>query len=1207
MSSNTGCARSTFRQSILWTGAITVLLVISSLAFAQEPSTGNVSGTVTGPRGASVSGADITLTARITGQVAKTTTSPAGTYAVRDLVPGEYVLHVEAKGFQPADLLLRIQAAATATGDVKLQRVVVAGPVLVNTETPEVRGAVTSSQMEQVPTDRGFLDLTRLEPGVQLLDGQVLAPSKSGLSAASIVGRNGRTTRMQVDGLDVTDETVGATTTDLPVGVIQEVRVSQSLLPLSSGLASAGVVNVITKSGANDIHGQLFGNFRDKAVGAAKFPGDLNNSYSREVFGGDVGGAWKKDKLFYFLSGEYFKQDLKAPVVFNAPFDAIKGSYDAPFHQTELAGRLDYKLSPRSQLFYRFTYDNSSVVNAFEGSNFQPLKSHDNTPGNAVGFDFTRGSTVHSIRFAYDRFSNNITDAVLGTNVFDPAAGISLNFGGGSGFASGPNPQAPQKTVQANTEGRYDVTKTRGAHTFRAGVAVNRISNLITANLFGLEPQVGSDTNPATSLLAALGPFAGGASNPLNYPVDSITLGNGSNCFSEKSASGSSCGGFSDTRIQAYAGDSWKVRPNLTATIGVQYVRDTGRTDSDLPAIPCSAVAASYGTLAPCSGSDNLLNHFGGLPGLGNRVRQPDLNFAPQFGLAWDPGKSGRSVVRAGIGMYYDNDVFRNVLQDRVSRLANGAFNAQANDPCASHGEVIFPGNIAQTAAGLCGQPIGSVSTQIADLQTAYQAANAALTSSSPNPGYLGQSLSSQQGLLAPNYQTPRSVQMNIGFQKQIRQATVLSVDYVRNVGTHYLIGYDTNHVGDASHLDQNAAIHAINNTLAANPLSSACLPAASAGASSQTAVNCYLAAVPGASVADFAAHGLDSGGQYLGGLPASVFGLTPNTGSPTTDNGAAFPGINSLVGRNTMFFPAGRSLYSGVQVSLRSQIASPMRGVRGGNLQISYTHSSFRNNIAGGLGDQALLPLAADFNHPIAFFGSASQDRKNQVSLASILDIPYGARLGLIANFASPLPQTLFLPASAGVGGEIFRTDVTGDGAFGGQSQTGASSYGDILPGTNIGSFGRAVKASGLNNIIQTYNSNFGNQLTPAGQALVTAGLLSRSQLIQLGADSPAIAQAPADNPSLAWLRTFDLTLSRPLKVGDRFVLEPSVSAFNVLNFANFDGPGNRLLGVLNGTVGTLNGTTKTERATDRIGLGSGVYSLGAPRQIQFGLKVTF
>jgi carboxypeptidase family protein len=1210
MSRNTGCARSTFRQLIRWTGTIAVLLVISSLAFAQESSTGNVSGTVTGPKGASISGADITLTTRITGQATKTITSPAGTYALRDLVPGEYILHVEAKGFQSADLLLRIQAASTATGDVKLQRELVAGPVLVNTETPEVRGTVTSSQMEQVPTDRGALDLARLEPGVQLLDGQVLAPSKSGLTATSIVGRNGRTTRIQVDGLDVTDETAGATTTNLPVGGVQEVRVSQSLLPLSSGLASAGAVNVITKSGANDIHGQLFGDFRDKSVGVAKFPGELNNSnnsFSREVFGGDVGGAWKKDKLFYFLSGEYFRQDLDAPVVFNAPFDALKGSYKAPFHQTEVTGRLDYKLSPRSQLFYRFTYDNSSLVNAFGGNNFQPLKSRDNTPGNAAGFDFTRGTTVHSIRFAYNRFSNNIADAVLGADVFDPAPGISLNFGGGSGFASGSNPQAPQKTIQANIEGRYDVTKTRGGHTLRAGVAVNRINNLITANRFGLEPQVGSDTNLSTSLLAALGPFARGASNPLNYPVDSITLGNGFNCFSEKSAAGSSCGGFGDTRIQAYAADTWKVRPNLSATIGVQYVRDIGRTDSDLPSIPCSAVAASYGALAPCSGSDNLLNHFGAVPGIGNRMRQPDLNFAPQFGLAWDPGKSGRSVIRAGIGMYYDNNVFSNILQDRVSRLANGAFNAQANDPCASHGEVIFPGNIARSAAGLCGQPVGSVATQIADLQTAFQLANAVLTSSSPNSSYLGQSLSSQQGLLAPNYQTPRSVQMNIGFQKQMWQATVLSVDYVRNVGTHYLIGYDTNHVGDASHMDQNAAIHAINATLAGNPLSSACLPAASAGASSQTAVNCYLAAVPGASISDFAAHGLDSGGQYLGGLPASVFGLTPNTGSPATDNGAAFPGINPLVGRNTMFFPVGRSLYSGVQVSLRSQIASPLRGVRDGSLQISYSHSSFRSNIAGGLGDQDLLPLAADFNHPIAFFGSASQDRKDQFSLASFLDVRYGARLGMIAHFGSPLPQTLFLPASDGLGGEIFRTDVTGDGSFGGQSQNGASAYGDILPGTNIGSFGRAIKANGLNNIIQTYNSNFGNRPTPAGQALVSAGLLSQSQLVQLGADAPAITPAPADNPSLAWLKTFDLTLSRPVKIGDRFVMEPSVSAFNVLNFANFDGPGNRLLGALNGTVGTLNGTTMAERSTSRIGLGSGAFSLGTPRQVQFGVKLTF
>ena len=177
-------------------------------------------------------------------------------------------------------------------------------------------------------------------------------------------------------------------------------------------------------------------------------------------------------------------------------------------------------------------------------------------------------------------------------------------------------------------------------------------------------------------------------------------------------------------------------------------------------------------------------------------------------------------------------------------------------------------------------------------------------------------------------------------------------------------------------------------------------------------------------------------------------------------------------------------------KLSLRTHITNPVRGVLGGSLQFSYTHSSFRSNLAGGLGDQDLLPLAADFNHPTTFFGSASQDRKNQFSVGSVLDLPRGIRLGVLAYLASPLPQTLFLPASGGVPGEIFRTDVTGDGSFGGQSQTGASSYGDILPGGNIGSFGRDIKASKLNTIIQNYNTNFADQLTSAGQSLVNAGL---------------------------------------------------------------------------------------------------------------------
>jgi len=501
------------------------------------------------------------------------------------------------------------------------------------------------------------------------------------------------------------------------------------------------------------------------------------------------------------------------------------------------------------------------------------------------------------------------------------------------------------------------------------------------------------------------------------------------------------------------------------------------------------------------------------------------------------------------------------------------------------------------------------VAPAIVALQQQFQAAYAALSPSSANPASVSQILSTQQGLLAPNFQTPRSVQMNLGFQKQIRQSTVFTVDYVRNVGTHYLLGWDTNHVGDAGQFQTTcqplpptpvpvnclAVLNAINSTIATNNLTNGvCAPATSAGSSSQTAVTCYMANVPGASMVDFATHGLDSGAQFLGGYPASLLSLTPPTG-------AAFAGVNPTAGRTVVFFPAGRSLYSGLEFSLRGQAASPFHGAGSTNLQISYTHASFRSNVSAG---QDLLPLAADFNHPTAFFGSSEQDRKHQFSLAAIMDLPHALRLGFIGRFASPLPQTMYIPSS-NLPGEIFRSDTTGDGAFGGQSLTGNTSYGDIVG--NIGSFGRATKASNLNSAIKAFDSNFAGGLTPAGNALVAANLLTGSQVQALGATIPNIPGPPPGNVGSAWLRSFDLTLAWPLKLGDRFTFEPGVSAFNLLNLANFDGPGNRLGGILNGNPGEANGTTASNRFATRVGPGSGVFTLGAPRQVEFGVKISF
>src|SRR5207248_11074114 len=126
-----------------------------------------------------------------------------------------------------------------------------------------------------------------------------------------------------------------------------------------------------------------------------------------------------------------------------------------------------------------------------------------------------------------------------------------------------------------------------------------------------------------------------------------------------------------------------------------------------------------------------------------------------------------------------------------------------------------------------------------------------------------------------------------------------------------------------------------------------------------------------------------------------------------------------------------------------------------------------------------------------------------------------------------------------------------------------------------------------------QTFNSNFAGRLTPAGSDLVAANLLTTSQLQALGATIPNIAAPPPGNVGLSWLRSFDLTLAWPLKLGERFTFEPTVSAFNLFNLANFDVTGSRLGGILNCIPGVANGATATNRFEIRVGMGSGVFTL--------------
>ena len=616
-------------------------------------------------------------------------------------------------------------------------------------------------------------------------------------------------------------------------------------------------------------------------------------------------------------------------------------------------------------------------------------------------------------------------------------------------------------------------------------------------------------------------------------------------------------------------GDSWKVKPNLTVSLGLRYDRDTGRTDSDLPADP---------------------NINAAFPGYGNRMKQANLNFAPQIGFAWDPSHNGKTVIRGGAGLYYENVIWNNVLFDRPARLQTGAFNAVSN-ACLGGAAQPLPirdssGNPATITAdpGICGNDvyIGNVIPQIESLWAAYKAGNS-FDKTAVNPNYAGSLLAAGLGqpadLFDPNYKTPVSIQMNIGFQREIRHGMVFSADFLRNVETRTLAAVDVNHVGGVSTFNLAGAQQAISDTNA------------SFGCAN---VDCVIAA--GGSIDDYVTNGL--------GVPNDVEGVGCN--QPVAAGGlghpCAFGGINSSQNSALFLKPVGRSVYNALQMKLVQNVQNPFRGMKALNFQASYSLSRFDNTGGAQLtgtsadNDQDFVLPAADNDKPGRYYGPALLDRTHQISFGGFADIPLGFRLGLIAHFYSPLSSPIVAPNFGDVG-EIYRTDFTGDGTTG-----------DPLPGTHFGQFDRGTNASSLNNVISKYNATQGNQATPAGQTLIANGLMTLDQLQSLGGVSPVVDAAPADQVNFSWLRSLDLKLSWRHTFFDRFTIEPSVGFFNLPNFSNFNLPPNQMNGILFGAGnGSINGTGPLENNAFRVGNGTGVYGVGAQRQIEFGLRLVF
>jgi len=346
--------------------------------------TGSIVGTVSDPSGAVISGAKVAITNIATQQVVRLATNSSGSFNSGALIPGEYRARISAEGFSSAQVSLTVLVGNTATTNVKLQigqetQVIEVkdSEVRVNTEQATVQGVLNAQQIENLPVNgRNFMDLAQLEPGVQIQDGANFG--KDGYLAVSIGGRFGGSTRIEVDGVDVTDEILGSTTTNIPASAIQEFQLSQSSLDLSTELTTSGAINVTTRSGTNDIHGEAFEFFRNSSLAAAlPTPHGLSESFQRSQYGGSLGGPIVKNKFFYFLDGERTQQHLQAPVLVAPPFAQYSRSFSAPFTETNLLARADFQLRPSVHAFYRFGYvENTFVTNGQAGFSVYEGQEH---------------------------------------------------------------------------------------------------------------------------------------------------------------------------------------------------------------------------------------------------------------------------------------------------------------------------------------------------------------------------------------------------------------------------------------------------------------------------------------------------------------------------------------------------------------------------------------------------------------------------------------------------------------------------------------------------------------------------------------------------------------------------------------------------------------------------------------------------------------
>lgn len=715
---------------------------------AQTTSTGSLSGTVTDKTGAVVPGATVQITSKDTGAARETTTAGNGAYKFDLLPAGNYTVKISMAGFAAAQFEnVGVAVAQTTTIDASLApssqaetvTVEATGAPIVDTERSDVSLPVTTRQVEDLPLNgRDFVNLAVLAPGAKPVDSY--DPTKNRIGVFAVDGSNGRNVNVTVNGIDDKDSTVGGPVMQLPLEAVQEFLISTQRFSAANGRSEGAAVNVITKSGTNNYHGSLYFFDRNEALNANDYFSEKANQpkspYSRQQFGGSIGGPVRKDKDFLFFALERTREqtnivvdpDAYNELVLLQPFGAQPAhNIPTPYFDWRYNGRYDHRFNEKHSMFLTYSNQNNRGLNDQSGST-NDLTGGNFTTNQLILANLTLNSVlsptvVNSFTAGY-QYWNNLID----TNQKVP----QLSFPGG--IFIGTNTNVPQESFQRKWQFRDDLSMNRGKHNFKFGID------------YVYEPNFGGffESNPTLTLSFFDLPSVI-LNNKTLYPQGFATPGA---IQSMADTSGNPYFILHGNMFGSYFQDDWKISRRLTLNLGLRYDHDFGLYGGQE-----QKTARAYEYLKTINS-----------PFAGALPHEDNLDFSPRIGFAYDLTGTGKHVLRGGYGIYY-GQIFENIPLFMVQQANPTIF---ATTVLSSNG----PGDPTADIVPSTGLPLSQFRFTVDPLPA------------KPAPHtQLGVTDSSY--IMDPKYRNPYTEQWNIGYAWNVTANSVIEADYVHVLSLH--------------------------------------------------------------------------------------------------------------------------------------------------------------------------------------------------------------------------------------------------------------------------------------------------------------------------------------------------------------------------------------------------------------------------------------